>query len=150
MLHIKVIREVKPSCIWKINIYKYFRSSINRYYNLYVYFAILKKVITEVKHSYYNILIEISNNKVRTLWNVTGKIKRAEKISEMNLGAGNIEIAKQMAYAFHKLFLFILQHWHESVILGRACGLRVKVKFSILCYNLPKVSLHQFLEGWWT
>jgi hypothetical protein len=70
----------------------------------------LKKVIKEVKQSYYNILIEISNNKVRTLWkfirNVSGKTQRAEKISEMNLGAGNIENAKEMAYAFNKLFLF--------------------------------------------
>jgi hypothetical protein len=58
----------------------------------------LKKVIKEVKHSYYNILIEISNSKVRTLWkfirNVTGKIQRVENVSEMNLGAGNIENAK--------------------------------------------------------
>jgi len=57
----------------------------------------LKKVIKEVKQSYYNILIEISNHKVRTLLNVrndTGKIQRTEKISEMNLGAGNIENVK--------------------------------------------------------
>jgi hypothetical protein len=60
----------------------------------------LKIVITEVKQSYYNILIEISNKKVRTLRNITGKFQRAEKISEKNLGAGNIEIVKQMAYAF--------------------------------------------------
>jgi len=55
----------------------------------------LKKVTKEVKQSYYNILIEISNHKVRTLWKIirydTGKIQRAEKFSEMNLGAGNIE-----------------------------------------------------------
>ena len=69
----------------------------------------MKKVIKEVKQSYYYILIEISNHKVRTLWNIirndTGKIQRAEKISEMNLGAGNIENAKEMACAFNKLFL---------------------------------------------
>ena len=69
----------------------------------------MKKVIKEVKQSYYYILIEISNHKVRTLWNIirndTGKIQRAEKISEMNMGAGNIENAKEMACAFNKLFL---------------------------------------------
>jgi hypothetical protein len=69
----------------------------------------LKKVIKEVKQSYYYILIEISNHKVRTLWNIirndTCKIQRAEKISEMNMGAGNIENAKEMACAFNKLFL---------------------------------------------
>jgi hypothetical protein len=50
----------------------------------------LKKVIKEVKQPYYYILIKISNHKVRTLWNMirndTGKIQRAEKISEMNFG----------------------------------------------------------------
>jgi hypothetical protein len=72
----------------------------------------LKKVIKELKQSYYNILIEISNHKIRTLWNIirndTGKIQRAEKISEMNVGAGNIENAKEMACAFNKLFLLTL------------------------------------------
>jgi len=58
-------------------------SPINRYYILYDYCAVLKKVIKEVTQSYYNILIEISNHKVRTLWSIirddTGKIQRAEK-----------------------------------------------------------------------
>jgi len=57
----------------------------------------LKKVIKEVKQSYYNILIEISNHKERTLLNVrndNGKIQRTEKISEMNLEAGSIENVK--------------------------------------------------------
>jgi hypothetical protein len=35
-------------------------------------------------------------------------------IPAMKLGAGNTETEIQMAYAFHKLFLFVLQHWHES------------------------------------
>jgi hypothetical protein len=69
----------------------------------------LKKVVKEVKQSYYNILIEISHHKLRTLWNIirndTSKIQRAEKISEMNLGAGNIENAKEMPCAFNKLFV---------------------------------------------
>jgi hypothetical protein len=54
-------------------------------------------------------MIEISTHKVRTLRNIrndTGKIQRADKISEMNLGAGNIESAKEMACAVNKLFLF--------------------------------------------
>ena len=70
---------------------------------------VLKKVIKEVKQSYYNILIEIFNHKLRTLWstvrNDADKVRRAEKISEMNLGAGNTENAKEMACAFNKLFL---------------------------------------------
>jgi hypothetical protein len=37
--------------------------------------------------------------------NDTGKIQRAENISEMNLGAGNIANAKEMVCAFNKLFL---------------------------------------------
>jgi hypothetical protein len=69
----------------------------------------LKKVIKDVKHSCYNILIEISNHKVRALWNIirndTCKIQRAQKISEMNLDSGNIENAKEMACALNKLFL---------------------------------------------
>ena len=69
----------------------------------------MKKVIKEVKQSYYNILIEIFNHKVRTLWNIIRKnickIQRVENISEMNLGAGNIENAQEMACAFNKLFL---------------------------------------------
>jgi hypothetical protein len=73
----------------------------------------LQKVIKEVKQSYYNILTEIYNHKVRTLWNIiindTGKIQRAEKISEMNLGARNIEYAKEMACAFNKLFLLTVK-----------------------------------------
>jgi len=58
----------------------------------------LKKVIKEVKQSYYNILIEISNHKVRALWNIrndTGKIQRAEKISEINLGLGTLKMQKK-------------------------------------------------------
>jgi len=59
----------------------------------------LKKVIIQVKQSYYNILIEISNHKLRTPQNIirndTGKVQRAEKISEMNLGAGIIEKCKK-------------------------------------------------------
>ena len=77
----------------------------------------MKKVIKEVKQSYYNILIEISNHKVRTLLNVrndTGKIQREEKISEMNLGAGNIENVKEITCAFNKLFLLtvIVDYWN--------------------------------------
>ena len=53
--------------------------------------------------------MEIFNHKLRTLWNIVrndaGKVHRAEKISETNLGAGNIENAKEMACAFNKLFL---------------------------------------------
>ena len=56
----------------------------------------MKNITKEVKQSYYNILID------------TGKIQRAEKISEMNLGAGNIENAKEMACAFNELFLLTL------------------------------------------
>jgi hypothetical protein len=62
----------------------------------------LKKIIKELKQSYYNILIETSNHKVKTLWNIkrkdTGKIQGAEKIYE-------IENAKEMACTFNKLFL---------------------------------------------
>jgi len=64
----------------------------------------LKKVIKEVKQSYYNILIEISNHKLGTQQNIirndTGKVQRAEKISEMNLGAGNIEKCKRNGLCF--------------------------------------------------
>ena len=97
---------------WKRSIYKYFRSQINRYYNIYAYCAVLKKVIKELKQSYYNILIEISNHKIRTLWNIkrndTRKIQRAEKISEVNVGPGHTENAKEMVCAFNKLFLLTL------------------------------------------
>jgi len=92
-----------------MNIYQYFRSPSNSYYNLYAYCAVLKKVIKEVKLSHYNILTEISNHKLRTLRKImrndTGRVQRAEEMSEMNLGAGNIENAKEMACAFNKLFL---------------------------------------------
>ena len=74
-------------------------------------------------------LIEISNYKVRTLWNIrndTGKIQRAEKISEMNLGAGNIENANEMACAFNKLFLLTLivdTNTDSSLAMGLVTGL---------------------------
>jgi hypothetical protein len=59
----------------------------------------LKKIIKEVKQSYYNILIEISNYKIRTPWNIirndTGKIQRAEKISERNLRLGTLKMQKK-------------------------------------------------------
>jgi hypothetical protein len=90
----------------------------------------LRNIIKEVKQSYYNILIEISNHKVRTLWNIrtdTGKIQRAEKISEMNLGAGNIENAKEMACAFNKLFLLTLivdTNTDSSLAIGLVMGLQ--------------------------
>jgi hypothetical protein len=93
-----ITNGMNVSCRRKIKIYEYFRSPINRFYNIYAYCAVSKKIIKEVKQSYYNLLIEMSNHKVKTLWNIirndTGKMKRAEKISEMNLGAGNIENAK--------------------------------------------------------
>jgi len=91
----------------------------------------LKKVTKEVKQSYYNILIEISNHKVRTLWNIirddTGKIQRAEKISELNMGAGNIENAKEMACAFNKLFLLTVTvdtNTDSSLAMGLVTGLQ--------------------------
>jgi len=90
----------------------------------------LKNVIKEVKQSYYNILIQISNHKVRTLWNIrndTGKIQRAEKISEMNLGAGNIENAKEMVCAFNKLFLLTLivdTNTDSNLAMGLVTGLQ--------------------------
>ena len=114
-----------------MNIYEYFISPFNRYYILYAYCAVLKKVIKEVKQSYYNILIEISNHKVRTLWNIirngTGKIQRAEKISEMYLGAGNIENTKEMACAFNKLFLLTVivdTNTDSSLAMGLVMGLQ--------------------------
>ena len=91
----------------------------------------MKKVTKEVKQSYYNILIEISNHKVRTLWNIirddTGKIQRAEKISELNMGAGNIENAKEMACAFNKLFLLTVTvdtNTDSSLAMGLVTGLQ--------------------------
>jgi hypothetical protein len=114
-----------------MNIYQYFRSPINRYYNLYAYCAVLKKVIKEVKHSYYNMLIEISYHKVRTLCNIirndSGKIQRAEKISEMNGGAGNIENAKEIACAFGKSFLLTVivdTNTDSSLAVGLVMGLQ--------------------------
>jgi len=90
----------------------------------------LKKVIKEVKQSYYNILIEIFNHKVRTLWSIirndSGKIQRAEKISEMYLGAGNIKNAKEMYCAFNKLFLLTVivdTNTDSSLAMGLVTGL---------------------------
>jgi len=91
----------------------------------------LKKVIKEVEQSYYNILIEISNHKVRTLWDIirddTGKIQTAEKISELNMGAGNIENAKEMACAFNKLFLLTVtvdKNTDSSMAMSLVTGLQ--------------------------
>jgi hypothetical protein len=91
----------------------------------------LKKVTKEVKQSYYNILIEISNHKVRTLWDIirddTGKIQTAEKISELNMGPGNIENAKEMACAFNKLFLLTVTvdtNTDSSLAMGLVTGLQ--------------------------
>jgi len=84
-----------------------------------------------VKQSYYNILTEIYNHKVRTLWNIiindTGKIQRAEKISEMKLGAGNIENAKEMACTSNKLFLLTVivdTNTDSSLAIGLVMGLQ--------------------------
>jgi hypothetical protein len=84
-----------------------------------------------VKQSYNNILTETSNHKVRTLWNIirndTGKIQRAEKISEMNLGAGNIENVRKMACAFNKLFLLTVivdTNTDSSLVMGLVTGLQ--------------------------
>jgi len=78
----------------------------------------LKKVILEVKQSYYNILIEISNHKLRTPQNIirkdTGKVQRAEKISEMNLGLGTLKNAKEMAYSFNKFLLTVIVDTHST------------------------------------
>ena len=91
----------------------------------------MKKVTKEVKQSYYNILIQISNHKVRTLWDIirddTGQIQRAEKISELNMGAGNIENAKEMACAFNKLFLLTVTvdtNTDSSLAMGLVTGLQ--------------------------
>jgi len=87
----------------------------------------LNKVIKEVKQSHYNILIDIHvcNHKVTTLWNIirndSGKVQRTEKISEMYLGAGNIENAKEMACAFNKLFLLTIivdTNTDSSLVMG--------------------------------
>ena len=72
-----------------MNIYQYFRSPSNRYYNLYAYYAVIK----EVKQSHYNILIEIFNHKLRTLRNVirndTGKVQRAKKMATYSPNVSN-------------------------------------------------------------
>ena len=75
----------------------------------------MKNTIKEVKQSYYNILID------------TGKIQRAEEISEMNLGAGNIENAKEMACALNKLFLLTVivdTNTDSSLAMGLVMGLQ--------------------------
>jgi len=78
----------------------------------------LKKVIVEVKQSYYNILTEISNHKLRTPQNIirndTGKVQRAEKISEMNLGPGKLKNAKVMAYGCNKFLLTVIVDTHNT------------------------------------
>ena len=55
------------------------------------------------------IIFHHSDRNIQSLWNIirndTGKVQRVEKISEMNLEAGNIENAKEMACVFNKLFL---------------------------------------------
>jgi len=72
--------------------------------------------------------MEISNHKVRTLQNIrneTGKIQRAEKISEMNLGAWNIENVKEMTCAFNKLFLLTVivdTNTDSSLAMGLVVG----------------------------
>jgi hypothetical protein len=80
-----------------------------------------------VKQSYYNSLIEIPRHKVTTLWNIiqkdAGKIQPAEKISEINLGIGNTENAKEMAWTFNNLLLLTVivcnidssSRWHKQL-----------------------------------
>ena len=51
----------------------------------------------------------------------------AEKISEMNLGAGNIENAKEMACAFNKLFLLTVTvdtNTDSTLAMGPVTGLQ--------------------------
>ena len=57
-----------------------------------------------MKQSYSNILTNIHSLR-NIIRNDTGKVQTVEKISEMNLEAGNIENAKEMACVFNKLFL---------------------------------------------
>jgi hypothetical protein len=67
------------------------------------------EVTDEAMKSYYNNLIEIFTNKVKTMWNIiknnTDKFQRADNISERKLGTGNIEDAKEIACVLINSFI---------------------------------------------
>jgi hypothetical protein len=74
--------------------------------------AILTKIIKEEKE--HNNQKKISTNKVKTIWNIfktnTGKIQATDKITEINLETRNIKDPNEVAYAFNKFFLSILEN----------------------------------------
>jgi len=109
-----------------MNIYQYFRSPSNRYYNLYGYCALIK----DVKQSHYNILIEIFNHKLRTLRNVirndTGKVQRAEKMAtyspDVSKSLGSLRIMKISAWFRHSSS-DVLPDLHFFLVFGEDAGL---------------------------
>jgi hypothetical protein len=106
-----ITQGIKTSCEHKRRLYTYSRDNydavIKAFYNKYC--KILNKVIQEAKKQHYNRLIDISNNKIKTTWNIikqeTGKIHITEQMPSLLINDEKIRDPQKVADVFNDFFL---------------------------------------------
>jgi len=111
---------LRNSCECKRDLYLLCRNSnkskLKPYYKLYC--KILSNVIKEVKKYYYNIQIENSDKKMKTVWNITtsltGKKIKNEVTYQLNID-GNITYDKLISETFHNYLLSITKINYKNI-----------------------------------
>ena len=74
-----ITQGIKKSCQQKRSLYIISKNSDNLMIKLYhkSYCSILRRVIREAKKVYFRHLIETSENKTKTMWNITRKAEKS-------------------------------------------------------------------------
>jgi hypothetical protein len=121
-----ITKGIKISCKRKRNlyiIYKHSNNQVKEYYKKYC--AILKKVIIHAKKLYYNKQIELSSNKVKTMWKLIKDITGKTQSSDINMGlhtdTGMLTSINDIAKAFNNYFTNIAEDiTNKSTDVGKA------------------------------
>jgi hypothetical protein len=105
-----ITQGFKTSCQHKRSLYIHSRSNkphMRAYYNKYC--KILTRVIKEAKRQHYRRLIEKSDNKIKTTWNIikheSGKLYPMEQISSVLINKDKVNDSQKIADASNTFFL---------------------------------------------
>jgi hypothetical protein len=107
---------IRTSCKHRQGLYLLCRNSnnvkLNEYYKLYS--KTLSNIIKEAKKCYYNSQIEKSDNKIKTVWDITkslaGKKIRDKDIQQINIGSTTISDSRVISNYFNNYFLSIAKN----------------------------------------
>jgi hypothetical protein len=107
-----ITKGIKISCRCKRSLYILSRNCNDLNLKLYYqYCAIIRKVIREAKKSYYNHLIDVSKNKMKTTWsiikNVTGKVHTSDNMPPSFKIGDTVVPTDKAAEAWNNYFLNI-------------------------------------------